>query len=254
MSLRWQILLATFVFFFHQPTSPKIHKQTDTTCMRNHFYSIYPFHTHFFMPNQTKTQTHTTLFFSRTRTAITIAIAFASIPMTCHNKMFCFMFGHIPFYEFIFLVFLPFGISTSNRKGKPHKNACGCFIEKLPNCNRSPTTNRKNREEQQEIISIVCACSTAVCIRIIQRPPYKNFNGYYSSELKVWMHANIPFHFSGRHTAKTAIKRSHHTQNQASSFGRVCTVYEVWIYVSVAFTLYNCKVCTTKIWKAFWSN
>lgn len=52
-------------------------------------------------------------------------------------------------------------------------------------------------KERQEIISIVWAC-IAVCIRWT---PYKNFNGYYFlRELKVWMHTNISFHSSGRHT------------------------------------------------------
>lgn len=80
-------------------------------------------------------------------------------PDACHNKMFCFMFGHIPFYAFIFLVFLPFGISTSSRREKPHKNACGCFIEKLPNCNRSPSRNGDKRTTRNNLHCLSLYCS-----------------------------------------------------------------------------------------------
>lgn len=142
MSFRWQILWATFVHFF---SSPKTQTQSVWEIIFTQFIHFTPT-----FSNKTKTPTNTHSFVSSHN---------RYQPDACHNKMFCFMFGHIPFYAFIFLVFLPFGIFTSSRREKPHKNACGCFIEKLPNCNRSPSRNGDKRTTRNNLHCLSLYCS-----------------------------------------------------------------------------------------------
>lgn len=140
--------------------------------MRNHFYSIYPFHTHFFNKTNTHTHVHTFSLFP-SHTIHHCHNILASIPMHVTIKCFVLCLATSLFMSSLFFLLAFPQIKEKNRI-KMHA------VVSYKSCQTAtdPTKYNKKTITTPTVNNPHCLC-------FVQCTNIQNFNGYYFSELKV---------------------------------------------------------------------